>query len=123
MGEFMLSSEGYRRLLVAGACASALGVMAAPVSVRAEAAAAVEELIVTAERREAVLQDVPMAVSAFTGESLRASRLDGPSELYRAVPNTNYSRSNFGTYNLSIRGIGSKFIGLSGEYGVSVHVN
>lgn len=117
----MLSSRGRRGLLVAGACASALSVMSA--SARAEEAIEVGELVVTAERREAVLQEVPLAVSAFNGEALRASRLDGPSELFRAIPNTNYSRSNFGTYNLSIRGIGSKFIGLSGEYGVSVHVN
>ncbi|CAN7455551.1 TonB-dependent receptor [Phenylobacterium sp. LjRoot219] len=119
----MFSSLGYRRLLIAGACASALGVWAAPAAARADEAVAVDELIVTAERREAALQDVPMAVSAFSAETLRASRLDGPSELFRAIPNTNFSRSNFGTYNLSIRGIGSKFIGLSGEYGVSVHVN
>lgn len=115
-------SRGYRRLLVAGACASALGVIFASAA-RAEAAVEVEELIVTAERREALLQQVPLAVTAFNADALRAARLDGPSELFRAIPNTNYSRSNFGTYNLSIRGVGSKFIGLSGEYGVSIHVN
>jgi outer membrane receptor protein involved in Fe transport len=122
MGEFMLLSRGHRRLLVAGACASALGVVFGSAA-RAAEAAEVEELIVTAERREASLQEVPLAVSAFSAEALRVSRLDGPSELFQAIPNSNYSRSNFGTYNLSIRGVGSKFIGLSGEYGVSIHVN
>lgn len=117
----MVTSREHRRLLIAGACASALSVMCD--ATYAAEAIVVDELIVTAERREGSLQEVPMAVSAFTGEDLRAARLDGPSELFRATPNSNYSRSNFGTYNLSIRGVGSKFIGLSGEYGVSILVN
>jgi outer membrane receptor protein involved in Fe transport len=83
----------------------------------------VEELVVTAERRAASIQDVPLAVSAFSAERLKESRIEGPRDLFQQIPNTNFSRSNFGTYNLSIRGIGSKFTGLSGEYGVSVHEN
>jgi len=86
-------------------------------------AAETDELLVTAERRPAAPQEAPVALSAFSAKDLRVSRLDGARDLLRASPNTNYSRSNFGGYNLSIRGIGSKIIGLSGEYGVSVHVN
>lgn len=113
-----------RRLLTTGASAAILTLVAPSAHAReADAAGPVEELVVTAERREATLQQVPVAVSAFSGEALRAARLDGPRDLLQAVPNVNYSRSNFGTYNLSIRGIGSKFVGLSGEYGVSIHEN
>jgi outer membrane receptor protein involved in Fe transport len=97
--------------------------MVGPAGARATENARVDELVVTAERRQAAIQDVPVAVSAFSAQGLRSARLDAPQDLLQAVPNLNYSRSNFGTYNLSIRGIGSKFIGLSGEYGVSIHVN
>ncbi|CAN7421525.1 TonB-dependent receptor [Phenylobacterium sp. LjRoot225] len=116
-----------QRSLMAGASAALVGMVLGPTAqareIKATDASAIEELVVTAERREATLQQVPLAVSAFSGEALRAGRLDGPRDLLQAVPNVNYSRSNFGGYNLSIRGIGSKFIGLSGEYGVSIHEN
>ena len=130
----MSSSRSLRRLLAAGAATVALGGVNAPARAGETAAASVasaaasgggvvDELVVTAERRKAGIQEVPLAVSAFSAEQLKASRLDGPRDLLLAVPNVNFSRSNFGTYNLSIRGVGSKFVGQSGEYGVSVHEN
>ena len=125
----MGSSRDLRRWLAAGAASVAFGAITGPaVAAEAEHAGAatagvVGELVVTAERRKAGLQEVPLAVSALSGDQLKASRLEGPRDLLLAVPNVNFSRSNFGGYNLSIRGIGSKFVGLSGEYGVSVHEN
>lgn len=126
----MSLSRNLRRLRAAGASAAILGASVGPAAQAHEMQAAesadhraLDELVVTAERREAAPQQVPLAVSAFSGEALRSARLDGPRDLLQAVPNVNYSRSNFGTYNLSIRGIGSKFVGLSGEYGVSIHEN
>lgn len=127
-----MSSSRVRRLLAAGAATVAS--VAGPALASAQAAGgaasngqaaapAVEELVVTAERRKSGIWSAPLAVSAFTAEQLAASRLDGARDLLLAVPNTNFSRSFFGGYNLSIRGIGSKFVGLSGEYGVSVHEN
>lgn len=125
-----MSRSRRRRLLAAGA-ATIASVLIAGRSAAAEventssatAGGVVEELVVTAERRETSIQETPLAVSAFTSDQLQASRIDGPRDLLLAVPNTNFSRSFFGTYNFSIRGIGSKFVGLSGEYGVSVHEN
>src|SRR5260221_6077267 len=76
------------------------------------------ELVVTAERREESLQDTPIAVSAFSSATLKAQRLDGGENLEIAIPNANYSRSNFGGYNFQIRGIGSKVVGAGGATGV-----
>ena len=126
-----MSPSRRRRLLIASAVTVASFAAAAPApagaaetpAAAATAAHALEELVVTAERRKAAIEDVPLAVSAFTGDQLAASRLDGPRDLLLAVPNMNFSRSFFGGYNMSIRGIGSKFVGLSGEYGVSIHEN
>jgi len=129
----MVVNRNLRRLLTAGASATLLGTLAGPAAQAGESNGApsasaatsvlVDELVATAERREANLQAVPLAASVFSGDALRAARLEGPRDLLQAVPNVNYSRSNFGGYNLSIRGIGSKFVGLSGEYGVSIHEN
>lgn len=63
-----------------------------------------------------------MAVSAFSEDTLKTQRLDGGQNLLQAIPNVNFSRSNFGGYNFSIRGIGTKVVG-TGEAGVSFHQN
>jgi iron complex outermembrane recepter protein len=59
-----------RAFLVAGVSAAALTAMAQPAFAQAAAeddsASMVEELVITAEKREQSLQDVPVAVSAFT---------------------------------------------------------
>ncbi|MDR3511305.1 MAG: TonB-dependent receptor [Caulobacteraceae bacterium] len=81
----------------------------------------VGEIIVTAERREESLQSTPVAVSAFSEAKLKVQRLDGGQNIEIAVPNVNYSRSNFGSYNLSIRGVGTKTVGAGGTAGVSIN--
>ena len=110
-------------MIAAGASATLGAAVLPAVAAAADNEPLASELLVTAERRVAPLHTVPLALNAFSGEDLRIARLDGPRDLLRAAPNVNYSRSNFGGYNLSVRGIGSKIIGLSGESGVSVHVN
>ena len=83
------------------------------------------ELVVTAERREENLQDTPIAVSAFSSDTLKSKRLDGGENLVLQVPNSNYTRSNFGGYNFKIRGIGTDVVsaGVGGAAGVSINVN
>ena len=91
-----------------------LALLAAPwsaIAQQSEAAAQdmIEEMIVTATKREESIQDVPIAVSAFSGEDLVAR---GVHDLYGlqevspsiAVYNSN-STSNGGT--LRIRGVGT----------------
>nr|WP_314434390.1 TonB-dependent receptor [uncultured Brevundimonas sp.] len=88
-----------------------------------EGAATVDDIIVTAQKREQAIQDVPIAVSAFTGENLDAMRIEGGSELMRAIPNVSFSKSNFSMYNFSIRGIGTKAISASSDPAVAVSFN
>jgi outer membrane receptor protein involved in Fe transport len=80
-------------------------------------------IIVTAQKREEALQDVPIAISAFSAESLDDHKIEGGSELLRAVPNVNFSKSNFSGYNFSIRGIGTKAISASSDPAVAVSFN
>jgi len=51
------------------------------------ASAQVEEVIVTAERREASIQDVPVAVSAYNDETLEALQVEDTLDLINVVPN------------------------------------
>ena len=68
-----------RSLLALGASATAL-MGAAPVMAQtapANNSRAITEVVVTAQRRSEALQDVPVAVSAFSADTLKAQRLDG----------------------------------------------
>ncbi|WP_414520011.1 hypothetical protein, partial [Nostoc sp. PCC 9305] len=59
----------------------------------APAVATVDEIIVTAQKREQAIQDVPIAVSAFSAETLDAMKIEGGSELLRAIPNVSFSKN------------------------------
>jgi iron complex outermembrane receptor protein len=67
-----------------------------------------EEIIVTAQRREQALQAVPMAISAFTGEQLAQLQADNLDSLQGAVPNLNLvqGRGSNSSVNVFIRGVG-----------------
>jgi len=81
------------------------------------------DIIVTAQKREESIQDVPIAVSAFSGQMLDDLKIEGGSELLRAIPNVTFSKSNFSMYNFSIRGIGTKAISASSDPAVAVSFN
>ena len=89
----------------------------------AEGRAAIEEVIVTAQRVAQSIQDVPIAVTALTDEALRDRQIITPSDLQLNAPNVSFSATNFGSSTLSIRGIGRLVVGRSGESGVSSRVN
>ncbi|ATQ44917.1 TonB-denpendent receptor [Caulobacter mirabilis] len=83
----------------------------------------VDELIVTAQKKEESIQDVPIAVSAFSAQALDERKIEGGPELLRAIPNVSFSKANFSMYNFSIRGIGTKAISASSDPAVAVSFN
>jgi iron complex outermembrane receptor protein len=102
------------RLLASGAVlvAVALGTSAQaqtkPATSAAAAAAAasgstIEELVVTAEKRSQSLQDVPVAISAFTSKNRDLVGINSIQDLTNFTPGLNYSSANDRN---SIRGVG-----------------
>ena len=87
------------------------------------AAVGVDDIVVTAERRSESLQRVPIAISAFTQESLTNQRIETGADLNRAVPNVNFAKSYYGGFNFQIRGIGSQLNAVAGDPGVALHIN
>lgn len=81
------------------------------------------EIIVTAQRTSERLQDVPVAVSAFSNESLERQQISNPLELQLALPSTTLTYGNFSGTNITIRGIGSPVVAASGDAGVAIHFN
>lgn len=72
---------------------------------------ALEEVVVTARKREENLQDVPVAISVFTGDALQQAGILSTRDLYSATPGLNYDTGfdqNAGTP--AIRGVVSQEI-------------
>ncbi|MEO1081725.1 MAG: TonB-dependent receptor [Pseudomonadota bacterium] len=70
------------------------------------ASAQLEEVLVTATKRQESLQDVGVAVSAFSSEAIRDEGIVAPRDLFNRVPNVQLqTNSANGQMQLSIRGI------------------
>ena len=87
-----------------------------------------EELVVTARRREEGLQNAPIAISAYTGETLEYRGVTKLDEITRFVPNlTIENNPSFGGASNSaaiyIRGIGQKEFLPTSEPGVGLYVD
>ena len=75
-------------------------------SADAEAAArpVVEEIIVSAQKRDESIQEVPIAISAFTGDALRNTGITDSQDLVRAVPGVSGNLSSNYMF-ITVRGI------------------
>ena len=82
-----------------------------------------EEVVVTAAKVEASIQDTPIAVTAFSQEALDSQLINDASALQFSVPNLNQTKGNFTAGDIRIRGIGSGAVGTFGDSGVGIHVN
>jgi outer membrane receptor protein involved in Fe transport len=82
---------------------------------------ALEEIIVTAAYREQGLQDVPVSISAVTGETLTEAALQKAEDIQFLVPNFTLTETGIGT-NAFIRGIGSG-INQAFEQSVGIYVD
>jgi len=83
----------------------------------------VQALIVTAQKREENIQDVPIAMSAFTQETLERSQVAGGPDLMTQVPNMTFTKTNFSSYSIQLRGIGTQAISATTDAAVAVAFN
>ena len=71
-----------------------------------EGALAIEEIVVTARKRNENLQDVPIAITVFTAETIRRAGIERPADFISLMPNvTIVDTANVGDTQVSIRGI------------------
>ena len=81
------------------------------------------DIVVTAQRQSQRLQDVPIAVSAFSAESLEAQQIENTSDLQLTLPNVVFSKGNFTGASFTIRGIGDLCVGVSCDSATAIHLN
>jgi iron complex outermembrane recepter protein len=100
------STFGDRRISVRVAVASILSM--APLVAAAQAAENVglEEVVVTSQRREQLLQDVPVAVTALGEKELQARGVASTRDVLPTIPNVTYDESfTIGNSFVSVRGV------------------
>jgi len=85
--------------------------------------AEVEALIVTAQKREEDIQDVPIAMSAFSQEDLTRSQVATGADLMTQVPNMTFTKTNFTSFSIQLRGIGTQAISATVDPAVAVAFN
>ncbi len=85
-------------------------------------ASQIETVVVTAEKRLETVQSVPAAISAVSGDQLRARGIDTVNELQFAVPSL-HAGTLTGSTGLTIRGVGATSVGSSGTAGVAVNID
>ena len=100
-----------RSYLFAGASAAVIGAFAAPAfaAPAAQEAQAIEEIVVTATGREARLQEVPIAITAVTAETVKNAGITDLRSVQQIAPSFKFytGQSNAAGTTASIRGIGT----------------
>lgn len=88
-----------------------------------EPSAAIEEIVVMARQREENIQEVPISMSAVSGNTLKAARIDTLQEIEYSVPNLIFGETGTsGETHVGLRGIGdfSRNIGFDTRVGVYI---
>ena len=82
----------------------------------------VEEIVVTAQRREENLQQVPIAITAYTADTIESRDIKSVADLEFSTPSFVYAHV-VGTAQPTIRGVGSDLYTVSGEPGVALYLD
>ena len=84
----------------------------------------IEEIIVTAQKREQNMQDVPIAITAYSGDMLQESGIKDIRELAAIAPSLRSSQSqNATTSSFGIRGIGTSGQNFGLESSVGLYID
>ena len=112
-------------IFATSACVAAL--LATPAFAQSNDAAAedgsgIEDIVVTAQRREENLQDVPLSVSAFSAEQLAAQGTTDVGRLEGIVPGFTFGRSGSDA-RPAMRGVRTENVGVNGDTTIGFFVD
>ena len=112
--------------LFAALVASPLAAQQAPAPVDPPAAAPaepIEQITITAERRESTVQDTAVSISAFDEDAMKRQGISGAADLHLHVPGFFYTEGggNSPITQIAIRGVGNENVTDGGDPGVAYH--
>ena len=121
----MTSSNHNQKRLAAIIAAAATAAVTPGVSWAQSAGKPLEEVIVTAQKREQNLQDIPIAITAYSAEEMENIGIATIIDLEKSVPNAQLreSRGTNSTLTAFIRGIGQQDPLWGFEPGVGIYVD
>ncbi|MDY6945429.1 MAG: TonB-dependent receptor [Pseudomonadota bacterium] len=119
------ASCGALRLSIAAILATQLPLPAGAQSSSDAAAGSIENVVVSARRRDENLQDVPVAISALTAEQLQTQNVRTLEDMTAFAPNikVNAGRATSSTINAYIRGVGQNDPLWGFEPGVGIYID
>src|SRR3546814_7745304 len=82
-----------------------------------------DEIIMTAQKRSEQLSDVPISITAASGEQLAKQGITDTAQLAKLVPGFTYQHSNYGNSVFAIRGIGFVDNSVTAGSTVSVYID
>ena len=88
-----------------------------------QAVVGLEEVVVTANKREQSINDVGMSITAMTGDALTELGISSPTDLGKVVPGLTVQPSPFNTPVYTLRGIGFYETTLSAAPTVAVYTD
>lgn len=94
-----------------------------PDPAKAEPSAQIDEIIVTAQKRSERLSDVPLSITAATGQALQRAGVTDTSQLEKIVPGFTFQKSSYGAPVFTMRGIGFYDTSVGVSPAVSVYLD
>lgn len=82
-----------------------------------------EEIVVTAQKRSQSINDVPMSIQAFSGDTLKNNGVSDAAGLVQITPGLTYAKSPTNTPIFTLRGIGFNTTNLSSTSTVGLYVD
>lgn len=111
----MKSTQIVRKTLLSAAVA------AATVAAGQLSAAQIEEIIVTTQKREQSLQDVPITVSAFTGSFMEKAQISDAKAVALLTPGVSGDTDDSFLDSMNVRGISTNDFGVGAEPSIGVY--
>ena len=94
------------------------GLILVPATAQDDDGRQIEQIIVTAERQEASVQDTSISITAFTSAMLDQFGIRNQTDLQNLIPATTIQ-----PYDSAIRGVGRNFRNLGGDPGIATYMN
>lgn len=123
-----MNLTNYASLQTLASCAGLILALTSPVPAQEREGGVLEEIVVTARKREESLQETPLSITAFTELELRARHVQTMADLDNYTPNLRFNytapvSANSSTAAIFIRGIGQQDYQMSADPGVGVYVD
>lgn len=116
-----MASLNTQRNTVCGAITAVMAVLSLCVQAQQPM---IEEVMVTAQKREQNAQDVPIALTAIDAETIAQAGIETTQDVVRLAPSLTVNEANHKqTSSFSIRGVGTNVYGIGVEQGVALLVD